>query len=60
MVDVRCSRASTTGTWASPAYNGKETSVFNADTFRILKDTKHPDEAFQFLTYLLGEASRIC
>ena len=43
---------------AIPAYNGKQTSVLNADTFRILKSTKHPDEAFQFLTYLLGEASR--
>ena len=42
---------------AIPAYNGKQTSVLNADTFRILKSTKHPDEAFQFLTYLLGEAS---
>jgi multiple sugar transport system substrate-binding protein len=42
---------------AIPAHNGVQTSVLNADTFRILKSTKHPDEAFEFLTYLLGEAS---
>ena len=30
-----------------PSYNGQVTSAFNADTFRILKDTKHPDEAFR-------------
>ena len=40
-----------------PAYDGKVTSAFNADTFRILKDTKHPDEAFEVLSYLLGEAA---
>jgi multiple sugar transport system substrate-binding protein len=40
-----------------PSYNGQTTSAFNADTFRILKDTKHPDEAFEVLTYLLGDAS---
>ncbi len=42
---------------AIPAYNGTQTSVLNADTFRILKSTKHPDEAFEFLSYLLGDAS---
>jgi multiple sugar transport system substrate-binding protein len=40
-----------------PSYNGAVTSAFNADTFRILKDTKHPDEAFEVLTYLLGEGA---
>lgn len=40
-----------------PSYNGKTTANFNADTFRILKTTKHPDEAFEVLTYLLGDAS---
>jgi len=47
-------------TWdlgALPSYNGKVTGAFNADTFRILKASKHPDEAFTVLTYLLGEAS---
>ncbi len=43
---------------AVPSYNGTTTSSLNADTFRILKSTKHPDEAFQFLEYLLGDASQ--
>src|SRR5215212_8941029 len=42
---------------AVPAYAGTQTAAFNADTFRIWKDTAHPDEAFQVLTYLLGDAS---
>jgi multiple sugar transport system substrate-binding protein len=42
---------------AVPAYNGTTTSPLNADTFRIPKGTKHPAEAFEFLTYLLGDAS---
>jgi multiple sugar transport system substrate-binding protein len=42
---------------AIPSHNGTTTSPLNADTFRILKDTKHPTEAFQALTYLLGEGS---
>ena len=45
---------------ATPAYNGQTTAAFNADTFRILKDSKHPDEAFKVLTYLLGEGRRTC
>jgi len=49
------------GNWdlgAIPANNGKVTAAFNADTFRILKSSKHPDEAFTVLTYLLGDASQ--
>jgi multiple sugar transport system substrate-binding protein len=42
---------------AMPSHNGKVTAPLNADTFRILKDTKHPDEAFEVLQYLLGEGS---
>ena len=42
---------------AIPSYNGSTTAAFNADTFRILKGSKHPNEAFQVLTYLLGDAS---
>lgn len=42
---------------AIPSYNGEATAAFNADTFRILKGTKHPDQAFEVLTYLLGDAS---
>jgi multiple sugar transport system substrate-binding protein len=48
------------GDWdiaAVPSYNGQTTSAFNADTFRILKDTEHPEEAFTVLSYLLGEAA---
>jgi multiple sugar transport system substrate-binding protein len=41
-----------------PSYNGKTTANFNADTFRIFKTTKHPQEAFEVLTYLLGDASK--
>jgi multiple sugar transport system substrate-binding protein len=37
---------------------GKVTATFNADTFRILKTTKHPDEAFTVLAYLLGDAAQ--
>ena len=29
----------------------------DADTFRILKDTKHPQEAFEVLQYLIGDGS---
>jgi len=43
---------------ATPSYDGQTTAAFNADTFRILKSSKHPDEAFEVLTYLLGDASK--
>lgn len=42
---------------ATPSYNGQTTAAFNADTFRILKSTQHPAEAFTVLTYLLGDAA---
>jgi multiple sugar transport system substrate-binding protein len=38
---------------ATPSYQGQTTAAFNADTFRILKGTKHPDEAFTVLKFLL-------
>jgi multiple sugar transport system substrate-binding protein len=41
---------------AMPSYNGKITSAFNADTFRIFKGSKHPQEAFEVLEYLLDDA----
>jgi len=48
------------GNWnlaALPSYNGTVTAPLNADTFRITKGTKHPDEAFTVLQYLvLGPA----
>ncbi len=40
-----------------PSFKGKTTALLNADTFRIMKATKHPDEAFEVLNYLLGEAA---
>ena len=41
--------------WAvAPAYNGATTAKLHADTFSILKTTKHPDEAFTALTALVG------
>lgn len=40
-----------------PSYKGTVTSKMHADTFIITKNTEHPDEAFEVLTYLLGPAS---
>jgi multiple sugar transport system substrate-binding protein len=43
------------GNWnlaALPSYQGKVTVPMNADTFRITKKSKHPDEAFEFVRYL--------
>ena len=42
---------------AVPSNDGTYTSNFNADTFRIWGETEHPEEAFEVLTYLVGEAS---
>jgi multiple sugar transport system substrate-binding protein len=38
---------------ANPSWNGKITDKVHVDTFRIIKSTKHPKEAFQALKYLL-------
>ncbi len=43
---------------AVPANDGTYTSNFNADTFRIWGGTEHPEEAFEVLTYLIGDASQ--
>ena len=40
-----------------PAYEGVIHAPIDLDTFRIHKDTKHPQEAFTVLTYLLGDAA---
>ncbi len=40
---------------ATPTYNGKVTAKLHADTFRILKGSKHPEEAFTVLSYLLKD-----
>lgn len=42
---------------ALPSYNGTVTAAFNADTFRILKASKHPHEAFIVMSYLLNEGA---
>ncbi|MCI0578859.1 MAG: extracellular solute-binding protein [Chloroflexi bacterium] len=39
---------------ATPSYNGHITSKMHADTFGILKNSQHPEEAFQVMTYLLS------
>jgi multiple sugar transport system substrate-binding protein len=38
---------------ANPSYDGKITDKLNVDTFRILKASKHPKEAFAVLKYFL-------
>jgi multiple sugar transport system substrate-binding protein len=40
-----------------PSYNDQVTTKLHADTFRILETTEHPEEAFEVLTYLVGEAA---
>jgi multiple sugar transport system substrate-binding protein len=40
-----------------PSHEGVTTANFNADTFRILEKSDNPEAAFEFLTYLVGEAS---
>ncbi len=39
-----------------PQYNGQYYSPTDADTFRILKTTEHPAEAFEVLSYLMTDA----
>jgi multiple sugar transport system substrate-binding protein len=40
----------------APSYNGKITAKLHADTFSLLKSTKHPDLAFKAMAQLLGSA----
>jgi len=40
-----------------PSYNGEVTAKLHGDTYRILNSTEHPEEAFEVLTYLIGDAS---
>jgi len=42
----------------NPSHNGEIVSNMHVDTFRILKDTEHPEEAFEVLTYLIGPGSQ--
>jgi multiple sugar transport system substrate-binding protein len=47
----------TWGVAVAPAYNGTTTAKLHADTFSLLKSTKHPDEAFKALTVLLDSGA---
>ena len=38
-----------------PSHNGVTTAKLHADTFSIMKGSEHPQEAFEVLSYLLGE-----
>ena len=40
-----------------PGYQGKITAKMHADTFSIMKDSKHPKEAFKVYQYMLGAGS---
>ncbi len=44
------------GFFIAPSYNGQITAKLHADTFAILKGSKHPDEAFDALAYLANSA----
>jgi multiple sugar transport system substrate-binding protein len=43
---------------AMPSYNGVVGGRIDADTFRIWKGTRHPQEAFEALAYLVGEGTQ--
>jgi multiple sugar transport system substrate-binding protein len=43
----------------APAHDGKTTAKLHADTFSLLKTTKHPDQAFKAMTVLLDSAALI-
>lgn len=40
-----------------PSYNGNTTAKMHGDTFAIMKDSQHPEEAFEVYTYMLGEGA---
>lgn len=42
---------------ALPSYNGVTTARLHADTFRVMKTTENPTEAFEVIAYLTGPAS---
>ncbi len=55
-----CIDADTVPNWdiaVVPAYDGKNTSLLHADTYRIMNTTEHPEEAFEVLMYMLTDAS---
>jgi multiple sugar transport system substrate-binding protein len=42
-----------------PSYNGTTTAKLHADTFAIMEATKHPEEAFEVLSFLLNNDTLI-
>jgi multiple sugar transport system substrate-binding protein len=42
----------------APSYEGKITAKMHGDTFAIMAASKHPNEAFQVYTYMLGEGAQ--
>jgi multiple sugar transport system substrate-binding protein len=40
-----------------PEYNGVVTAPLHVDTFRILKQSRNPEAAFEVLSYMLGDGS---
>ena len=55
-----CCLNTLTSNWdlaVQPAYQGTIYAPIDLDTFRIDKNTAHPEEAFTVLTYLLGEGA---
>jgi multiple sugar transport system substrate-binding protein len=60
MLWYTCCLADLDANWdlaVQPAYNGTTYAPIDMDTFRIHKDTEHPEEAFTVLSYLLGDAA---
>ena len=45
------------GVAVAPSYNGTTTAKLHADTFSLLKSTKHPEEAFKALTVLINSGA---
>jgi multiple sugar transport system substrate-binding protein len=55
-----CCLTNAGGNWdiaVVPEHEGTTTAALHADVFRILNTTEHPAEAFEVLTYLVGEAA---
>jgi multiple sugar transport system substrate-binding protein len=60
MLWYTCCLADLDSNWdlaVQPAYQGTHYAPIDMDTFRIHKDTEHPEEAFTVLSYLLGDAA---
>jgi multiple sugar transport system substrate-binding protein len=46
------------GVAIAPSYNGKITSKMHGDTFAIMAQSKHPEEAFEVYKYMLGDGAK--